>query len=216
MKYLAYFQAYSSTYAPLDLLRQRYEEALSVEDVVGLVIGTRPDCVGDDVLQYLADLKKKGSLISLELGIESFYDNTLQRVNRAHTVQDSISAIHRCADAGIETTIHLMIGLPGETREDILAESDIINRLPIHAIKLHQLQILKGTTMATEFARNPEEFYTMGIDDYVELVASFISRLRKDIRIERFAASAPANLIIAPHWGLKPGEVQRKIEEKLQ
>ena len=215
MKYLAYFQAYSNTYAPLDVLRRRYEEALSVEDVVGLVIGTRPDCVGDDVLRFLADLKEKGFLISLELGIESFYDKTLQRINRGHTTQDSLSAIHRCADAGIETTIHLIIGLPGETREDILAETDIINRLPIHAIKLHQLQILKGTAMAKEYSEHPEEFHAMNIDDYVDLVASFISRLRKDIRIERFAAAAPAGLIIAPHWGLKPGEVQRKIEEKL-
>lgn len=215
MKYLAYFQAYSNTYAPLDVLRQRYEEALSVEDVVGLVVGTRPDCVGDDVLHFLAELQQKGFLISLELGVESFYDRTLQCVNRCHTAQDSISAIQRCAKADIYTVIHLILGLPEETREDILAETDIINQLPINAIKLHQLQILKGTPMAIEYATHPEEFLAMNIDDYVELAATFISLLRKDIHLERFAASAPSELIISPRWGLKPSEVQLKIEEIL-
>ena len=215
MKYLAYFQAYSGTYAPLELLHQRYEEALSVEDVVGLVIGTRPDCIADDTLQYLGELQNQGYLISLELGVESFYDRTLLRVNRCHTAQDSISAIQRCAKADIYTTIHLILGLPGETREDILAETDITNQLPINAIKLHQLQILKGTPMAIEYATHPEEFLAMNIDDYVELAATFISLLRKDIHLERFAASAPSELIISPRWGLKPSEVQLRIEEKL-
>ena len=215
MKYLAYFQAYSSTYAPLAVLKQRYEEALSVEDLVGLVIGTRPDCLDIDVLHYLDELQQKGFLITLELGVESFYDKTLRRINRGHSAQDSITAIRRCAQAGIDTTIHLIFGLPGETKDELLAETSIINSLPITAIKLHQLQILKDTAMAEEFAKHPEEFLPMSIDDYVELVTSFISRLRKDIHIERFAASAPADFIISPLWGLKPSEVQQRIEEKL-
>ena len=213
--YLAYFQSYSNTYAPLDVLRQRYEEALSVEDVVGLVIGTRPDCIKDDILQYLASLQDEGYLITLELGIESFYDKTLLRINRGHTVEDSLNAIHRCADANINTTIHLILGLPGETKANILVETDIINHLPIQSIKLHQLQILKGTVIAQEYARHPEDFLSMNIDEYATLVAEFISRLRKDIHIERFASSAPSDLIIAPRWGLKPSEVQKRIEEKL-
>ena len=215
MKYLAYFQAYSSTYAPLAVLKQRYEEALAVEDVVGLVIGTRPDCLDDDVLHYLDELRQKRFLITLELGVESFYDKTLQRINRGHSAQDCITAIRRCAKAGIDTTIHRIFGLPGETKDELLAETSIINSLPITAIKLHQLQILKDTAMAEEFAKHPEEFLPMSIDDYVELVTSFISRLRKDIHIERFAASAPADFIISPLWGLKPSEVQQRIEEKL-
>lgn len=215
MKYLAYFQAYSSTYAPLAVLKQRYEEALSVEDLVGLVIGTRPDCLDIDVLHYLDELQQKGFLITLELGVESFYDKTLRRINRGHSAQDSITAIRRCAQAGIDTTIHLIFGLPGETKDELLAETSIINSLPITAIKLHQLQILKDIAMAEEFAKHPEEFLPMSIDDYVELVTSFISRLRKDIHIERFAASAPADFIISPLWGLKPSEVQQRIEEKL-
>ena len=215
MKYLAYFQAYSCTYAPLAVLKQRYEEALSVEDVVGLVIGTRPDCLDDDVLHYLDELQQKGFLITLELGVESFYDKTLRRVNRGHSAQDSITAIRRCVQAGIDTTIHLILGLPGETKDELMAETSIINSLPITAIKLHQLQILKDTAMAEEFAKHPEDFLSMSINDYVELVTSFISRLRKDIRIERFAASAPSELIISPRWGLKPSEVQQRIEEKL-
>lgn len=197
------------------MLRQRYEEALSVEDVVGLVIGTRPDCIEDDILLYLAELQDKGFIITLELGIESFYDKTLQRINRGHTVEDSLTAIQRCADAGINTTIHLILGLPGETKADILAETDIINHLPIQSIKLHQLQILKGTVIAQEYANHPEDFLLMNIDEYATLLAEFISRLRKDNHIERFASSAPSDLIIAPRWGLKPSEVQQRIEEKL-
>ncbi len=215
MKYLAYFQAYSSTYAPMDVLRQRYEEALSVEDVVGLVIGTRPDCITDDVLQYLSELQEKGYLVTLELGVESFYDKTLQRINRGHSAQDSITAIRQCADAGINTTIHLILGLPGETKDELLAETEIINRLPIQSLKLHQLQILKGTIIAHEYAEHPEDFLSMNIDEYASLVAEFISRIRKDIHIERFASSSPSDLIIAPRWGLKPSEVQQRIEEKL-
>ena len=160
-------------------------------------------------------LQDKGFLITLELGIESFYDKTLQRINRGHTVEDSLTAIQRCADAGINTTIHLILGLPGETKADILAETNIINRLPIQSIKLHQLQILKGTVIAQEFANHPEDFLSMNINEYATLVAEFISRLRKDIHIERFASSAPSDLIIAPRWGLKPSEVQQRIEEKL-
>lgn len=215
MKYLAYFQAYSNTYAPLEILSQRYEEALDVEDVVGLVIGTRPDCVEDDILQYLTRLQDKGYLISLELGVESFYDKTLQRCNRGHSAATSISAINRSAGMGLETGIHLILGLPGEIKEEILNEAEIINTLPIHAIKLHQLQILKGTAMAKEYAEHPEDFLSMSIDDYADLVATFISRLRKDIRVERFASSSPSDLIISPRWGLKPSEVQRKIEERI-
>lgn len=215
MKYLAYFQAYSNTYAPLSILAQRYEEALSVEDVVGLVIGTRPDCVEDEVLQFLVNLQQKGYLISLELGVESFYDKTLQRINRGHSAATSISAIKRSADMGLETGIHLILGLPGETKEEILYETEIINTLPIHSIKLHQLQILKGTAIAKEYEEHPNDFLSMNIDDYADLVAAFISRLRKDIHVERFASSSPTDLIIAPRWGLKPSEVQRKIEERL-
>lgn len=215
MKYLAYFQANSNTYAPLSILAQRYEEALSVEDVVGLVIGTRPDCVEAEVLQYLVNLQQKGHLISLELGVESFYDKTLQRINRGHSAATSISAIKRSADMGLETGIHLILGLPGETKEEILYETEIINTLPIHSIKLHQLQILKGTAIAKEYEEHPNDFLSMNIDDYADLVAAFISRLRKDIHVERFASSSPTDLIIAPRWGLKPSEVQRRIEERL-
>jgi len=215
MKYLAYFQAYSNTYAPLEILAQRYEEALAVEDVVGMVIGTRPDCVGDDVLHYLAGLQSRGYLISLELGIESFYDKTLQRINRGHSAEVSIDAIRRCEAMGLNTGIHLILGLPGESKEEILNEADLINSLPIQSIKLHQLQILKGTAMAKEYAEHPEDFLSMNIDEYAELVATFISRIRNDIHVERFASSSPSDLIIAPRWGLKPSEVQRRIEERL-
>ena len=215
MKYLAYFQAYSNTYAPLDVLRQRYEEALSVEDVAGLVIGTRPDCIGDEVLQYLSGLQHQGYSVSIELGVETFNDDTLVRVNRGHTAATSIDAIRRCATAGIDLCIHLILGLPLEDREKILHQTDIINALPIQAIKLHQLQVLEGTVMAAEYAAHPEHFHFMDIEAYIGLAAAFLSRLRSDIRIERYAAAAPPDLLIAPRWGLKPSEMQRKITHLL-
>lgn len=211
MKFLAYFQAYSNTYAPLQVLRQRYEEALADPDVVGLVIATRPDCLADEVLQYLQSLKQKGYSITIELGIESLYDKTLVRINRGHTAQQSREAILRCSEAGFSPTIHLMLGLPGESRDEILAQAPMLNLLPIAALKLHQLQILHGTRMADEWQQHPEDFLNPTLPDYITLVRQFITQLRPDIRIERYASSAPPGLLIAPRWGLKPSEIERLI-----
>lgn len=211
MKYAAYFQAYSNTFAPIPILRERYEEALSCDDIDALVIATRPDCLSEEILSYLSDIKHRGYDVSIEIGIESLYDDTLRRINRGHSAQQTCEAIRQCAEAGLDVGGHLIIGLPGETEDLILHEASLLNALPLSYLKLHQLQILKDTKMAEEWKSRREDFHVTELPAYVSLLKSFLSLLRPDIRIERYASSAPASLLIAPRWGLKPAEIARQI-----
>lgn len=215
MKYLAYFQAYSSTYASIEVLCRRYEEALQVEDVVGLVIATRPDCIDESVMALLVSIRDNGFTVVVELGCESFCDRTLERVNRGHTAQQSVDAIQLCHEYGIPVTVHLMLGLPGETEDDILGQASLVNSLPITSLKLHQLQILRGTAMADEWNRTPEDFLHFNIGSYSRLVAEFVSRLRDDISIERYASSSPREMLLSPHFGVKPSVVEARVKALL-
>ena len=203
MKYLAYFQAYTNTYASIDHLRQLYEEALRVKDVVGIVIGTRPDCVSDELLDYLEDLNRRTFLI-VEYGVESANDETLQRINRGHSFEQSCMAIEKTHQRGILTGAHIILGLPGEDAQESLRQAPVISSLPIDILKIHQMQIIRGTRLAAEFERNP--FHIYDIDEYIHLIASYIQRLRKDLILERFVSQSPKELLIAPHWGLKNHE----------
>jgi hypothetical protein len=203
MKYLAYFQAYTNTYASIDHLRQLYEEALRVEDVVGIVIGTRPDCVSDELLDYLEDLNRRTFLI-VEYGVESANDDTLRRINRGHTFEQSRVAIKNTHQRGILTGAHIILGLPGEDAQENLRQAPVISSLPIDILKIHQMQIIRGTRLAAEFERN--SFHIYEIDEYIRLIANYIQRLRKDLVLERFVSQSPKELLIAPHWGLKNHE----------
>jgi hypothetical protein len=203
MKYLAYFQAYTNTYASIDHLRQLYEEALSVKDVVGIVIGTRPDCVSDELLDYLEDLNRRTFLI-VEYGVESANDETLQRINRGHTFEQSRMAIEKTHQRGILTGAHIILGLPGEDAQENLRQAPIISSLPIDILKIHQMQIIRGTRLAAEFERNP--FHIYNVDEYIRLIANYIQRLRKDLVLERFVSQSPKELLISPQWGLKNHE----------
>lgn len=212
MEYVAYFQSYSCTYAPVDVLRRRYDEALAVEGVKGLVIGTRPDCLQDEVLDLLEEYNCRTQL-TLEIGVESCHDHVLQRINRGHTFAQAEDAIRRTAARGIRVGVHMILGLPEETTEEMIIGAEKLSLLPIDFIKLHQLQILKDTRMADDYTRHPEDFVTFPTaEDYVALVKKFRKHLRSDIRIERYVSSAPSNLIIAPRWGLKPFEIKELIE----
>lgn len=214
--YLAYFQAFSNTYAPLEVLRARYEEALSHPAVKGIVTGTRPDCVDDAKLDYLAELKRQGSIVEVEYGIESVYDATLERVNRGHSFACTKDAIAETARRGIPVGGHIIIGLPGETREMILGEASKLNSLPISSLKFHQLQILKGTAMETEFKEHPAEFLRLGPEEYIDLLADFLERLRPDIAIGRIVSSVPPSFTDAP-WGLlKQEELLKRLEKRLE
>lgn len=208
MKYLAYFQAFSNTYATLDTLQRRYEEALSAEDVVGIVIGTRPDCVSDEILNYLESLNQQTFMI-VEYGIESVSDDTLRRVNRGHNFECSRRAIIETHNRGILTGAHIILGLPGESAEDNVRQADIISALPIDILKLHQLQIIRGTQLAAEYKRQPFNLYTA--DEYIDLCRRYIERLRPDMVLERFVSQSPKELLVAPKWGLKNYEFANRF-----
>ena len=200
MKYLAYFQAFTNTYGSVDLLKQMYEEALQEEDIVGMVIGTRPDCISTPLLDYLEQLSRQTFLI-VEYGIESANNETLRRINRGHTFECSKKAVEMTAERGILTGGHIILGLPGEDREESLRQAPIISSLPLNILKIHQMQIIKGTRLAEEYLQNPFPLYT--VEEYVRLIADYISLLRKDLVLERFVSQSPPEMLIAPRWGLK-------------
>ena len=208
MKYLAYFQAYSNTYGSLDTIRRRYEEALAQEDIVGIVIGTRPDCIDSSLLDYLEQLNSQ-TFIIVEYGIESVSDATLRRVNRGHTFECSRQAITATHERGILTGGHIILGLPGESADDNVAQATTISQLPLDILKLHQLQIISGTVLAEEYQREPFHLYTA--DEYIDLCRRYIERLRPDLVLERFVSQSPKELLIAPKWGLKNYEFTNRF-----
>ncbi|MBR4988918.1 MAG: TIGR01212 family radical SAM protein [Bacteroidaceae bacterium] len=214
MKYLAYFQAYTNTYGSLDVLKLRYNEALSVDGCVGLVIGTRPDCMPDELLDYLADLGKK-TFVLVEYGIESTNDVTLKRINRGHDYACAVDAVVRTAARGIPVGAHIILGLPGEGREELMQQAAKLSELPLTTLKLHQLQLIHGTRMAEEYALAPEEFSLFSVEDYIETVVDYVERLRPNMVLERFASQSPKELLIAPDWGLKNYELVEKIKRRM-
>ncbi|MBO5799038.1 MAG: TIGR01212 family radical SAM protein [Paludibacteraceae bacterium] len=212
--YLAYFQAYTNTYGSLSELKAKYEEALSHEGVVGLVIGTRPDCVDDELLDYLSFLARN-YYIMVEFGVESTNDETLKFINRGHDFEAVKRAVQAASGRGLHTCAHLILGLPKEDREMILSHADRISELPLDVVKLHQLQLIKGTVMARQFEENPEWFHLYGLDEYIGLLVDFIERLNPKFVIERFVSQSPKNLLIAPDWGVKNYEFTSKLEKEL-
>ena len=214
MKYLAYFQAYTNTYGELEELKRKYEEALAVADVVGLVIGTRPDCMPDDLLDYLEELNKR-TFVWIEYGIESTDDETLRRINRGHTFAEAEDAIVRTARRGMPVGGHVILGLPGEEREALIKQAEQLSRLPLTTLKLHQLQLIRGTRMASEYEKTPELFHLYSADEYIDLVIDYIEHLRPDLVLERFVSQSPKELLIAPDWGLKNYEVTEKVKKRM-
>ena len=215
-KYLAYFQAYTNTYAPLDELKKMYIEALSHIDVIGLVIATRPDCIKNEVLDYLEKLSKKGYFIKLEFGLESTKNETLELINRCQTHEEAIDAFNRADNRGLHLGGHLILGLPGESKQDMLNHARNVSILPLNTLKIHHLQIVKHTMMATQFKNNKEMFTFMDLDDYINLVVDFIELLNPDIIIERFFSESPSRMLIHPKYGLKNFEVKHLVEKRLE
>lgn len=214
MRYLAYFQAYTSTYGEQERLERLYEEALGYPGVVGLVIGTRPDCMPDRLLDYLARLSEQ-VLVLVEYGVESTLDRTLRRINRGHDFAEAEEAIRRTAARGIAVGAHLILGLPGESRDEILGHADRLSDLPLTTLKLHQLQLIRHTRMALEFERQPEDFHLFTVDEYIDLAIDFIERLDPAIALERFVSQSPKELLIAPDWGLKNYEFTARVNRRL-
>ena len=215
MKFLAYFQAYTNTYAELEELKRKYEEALQVKDVVGIVIGTRPDCMPDTLLDYLEDLNQRTFLI-VEYGVESTDNDTLKRINRGHTFEVAEEAIRKTAARGIRAGAHIILGLPGESNEQLIEQAGVLSRLPLTTLKLHQLQLIKGTRMAHEFEMQPEDFHLYSADEYIDLVIDYVEHLRPDMVLERFVSQSPKELLIAPDWGLKNHEFTDKVKKRMR
>lgn len=209
--YLAYFQSFSNTFAPIGRLREVYAEALAHPAVSGLVIGTRPDCVDAEKLDHIASL----GCARMEYGIESCRDETLLRVQRGHSFACAEQAVRETAARGIPVCGHFILGLPGETRETLLEDVSHINALPLDSVKFHQLQLLKGTPIAGEFAARPEDFVRWTLDGYIDLLVDILERLRPGIAVGRLAASVPPRFLAVPGWGVKAAEFSRLLDARL-
>ena len=226
--YLAYFQSYSNTYAPIPRLRELYLAALTHPKIVGIVIGTRPDCVDEEKLDFLAGLKAGEGLgdwhrdgfehpvVKVEYGIESCYDETLLRVGRGHDVAVAEKAVRMSAERGLEPGAHFILGLPGETREMLLGQCRFISSLPLHSVKFHQLQIVKGTRMEKEFAQVPQDFLRRSLPDYLDMVIDILERLRPNLYIERVAGEVPPRFVNETQWGLiRNFQILHLLDERL-
>lgn len=215
-KYLAYFQTYSNTYGTLEYLKDIYHQALQHDYVIGLVIGTRPDCIDDNKLDFLAELSKK-YYIMVEYGLETTNNNTLERINRGHTYEQCAEAIIKTASLGIHTGTHLIFGLPGETREEMLERSTELSKLPLETIKFHQLQIVKDTKMARDYKANPDLYDLFTLDEYIDFIIKFIEKLNPSFVIERFTGEVPPRYLVNAAWGLlRADQVLVKITEEMQ
>lgn len=213
-KFVGYFQAYTNTYGSLSEIKKVYEEALQHPEIDGLVIGTRPDCLSEALLDYLQELAEK-YIIVLELGIESCYNDTLKHINRGHTFEQTKKALEMASGRGFHIGGHLMFGFPTDSRKRMLEQVEIINALPLDSIKFHQLQIVKGTVMAHQYKQSPEQFNMFESEEYINFLVRFIERLRPDLSIQRFSSEAPSHLKIAPNWNLRADQIQQKIEKAL-
>ena len=219
-RYLAYFQSFSNTYAPHDHLRRLYDEAMAHPLVAGIVVGTRPDCVDEAKLDYFASLAES-RYVALEYGIESTFDRTLQRINRGHDFATARRAVEMTAERGIHTGAHFILGLPGESDEEILAQVATINSLPLTSVKFHQLQVFRATTMAEDYDRDPSQFRFWEVEEYIDLMVEIMRRLRPDIVVERFASEAPPRYHYGRNWGLIRNEtlwsmLEKRLREKHQ
>lgn len=213
--YLAYFQAYSNTYANIDVLKQRYREALEHPKVIGIVLGTRPDCIDDELLDYLQELNRDFH-VTVEYGIESTSNETLEIINRGHNYEVGKEAILKTAKAGLNVGAHLILGLPGETKEDILQHAKLISELPLNYLKLHQLQLVRGSVMGEAYLKDPSNIKLYDVAEYIELVVDFLELLNSDIVVERFVSQSPSELLIAPQWGMKNFEFVAKVDKRLK
>lgn len=212
-QFIAYFQAYSNTYAAVERLRELYAEALSVPDIAGLIIATRPDCLPDDVLDYLQELNLQ-TYLWLELGIQSIHDRSLGVINRRHGYSCSVDAIQRAKSRGLRICAHIILGLPGETREEMLAMAGELNRLVVDGVKLHLLHVMQGTVLAEMYRRGEVE--VMDRDAYAGLVCDFLELLDPRILIHRLTGDGGHDHLVAPLWSLKKFEVLNLIDAELK
>ncbi|MCG8410800.1 MAG: TIGR01212 family radical SAM protein [Bacteroidales bacterium] len=214
-KFLAYFQAYSNTYAPIEKLKEIYNQALQIDGIAGIVIGTRPDCIDDEKLEYFKSLSEKYYVI-LEYGIESCNNQTLKNINRGHTFEDAIAALEKTKKYGLKAGAHFIFGLPGESKEYLLQQAKTISKLPLDTVKFHQLQIIKGTAMEQDYIKNPEKYQFFELSEYIEFFIKFLEQLNPNFVVERFAGEVPPRFLSGPGWGLiRNDQILNKFEKRL-
>ncbi len=216
MEYMAYFQSYTNTYGDLSYLQEMYETALNYRKIKGLIIGTRPDCINAEILDMLKTVCGD-KYLNVELGLESTLNRTLLAINRCHTWEESLKAIELCAERGIKVSGHLILGLPNESHSDFIHHAKTVSQLPLHTIKLHQLQIIKNTPLAYSYLKNPDSIELFNLENYIETVVEFLEYLNPDIIVERFVSTSPTEKLIAPKWNkVKNFEVVAMIEKMLK
>lgn len=213
-KYFAYFQAYTNTYDSFENLKTLYDEALSHPKVIGLIIGTRPDCINTEILEYLSEINKT-HFVTIEYGLESSNDNTLKTINRGHTFAEAVEAIRLTAEYGLMIGIHLIAGLPDEDKNDILQHAIELSKLPINTLKIHQLQLIKNTVLAQQVKENPNFIKEFAIDEYIDLIVDFLEILNPQIIVERIAGESHKDFLVKKTWGLKNFEIIAKLEKRL-
>jgi len=212
-KFIVYFQAYTNTYAKTEDLKDMYRNALSYEDVVGIAIGTRSDCIDEEKLDMIEELSKQ-TYVSLEYGIESVYDKTLEFMNRGHNFQSVVDAIEISRGRGIDIGTHIIVGFPTETYSEMLRMADKISLLGVNNLKIHNLHIVKNTPLARMYSHNP--FHLFGYEEYIDFIVEFIEMVSPDIIIERLFTDTPKDLLIAPQWNKSHAEILKDIQTTLE
>jgi len=212
-KFIVYFQPFSNTHAPLDVLIPLYESAMDHPDIVGLSVGTRPDCIDEEKLAWFEELARM-RFVTLEYGLQSIYDATLERINRGHDYECWLNAMEQTRNRGVYIGAHVILGFPWETREEILHTAGAVSDKGIDFLKLHHLHIVKGTALEKEYRNKP--FHLLNLDEYAELVVDFLERLNPEIRIERLYGSAPRDQLVEPVWKRSRGEIRHAIESRME
>ena len=212
-KFLVYFQPYTNTYASVAKLKHLYKEALSEPYVIGIAIGTRPDCIDEEKIMFLSELAKK-YFILIEYGMQSIYDRTLEFINRGHDYSTFLKALYMTKDKGIYIGAHVIVGFPTESKEEMLLMADEVSRIPVDFLKIHHLQVIKDTPLEIIYRENP--FHLFSYEEYIDFITDFIGRLSPRIILQRLFANAPDNILIAPRWEKGRQEILRDIEKQLE
>ena len=211
-KYIAYFQAYTNTYAPVEELRKKYEEALAQKNVIALSIATRPDCLDDDILDYLEELNKK-TYLWVELGLQTINDKTARNFNRGYDFETFDSSLKKLQERGIEVVVHTIFGLPGETKEDMLKTVDYVAHSGAQGVKFHLLHLMQGTKMVEQYESG--ELQLLSKEDYIDLICKAIAMIPEEMVVHRLTGDAPRQSLIGPMWSLKKWEVLNDIDKAL-
>ena len=212
-KYIAYFQSYTNTYAPVDYLRTLFERAITHPDIVALSVGTRPDCLGDEVVALLKELNRQKP-VWVELGLQTIHEKTAERIHRGYRLEVFEDAYRRLKEAGLTVVVHVILGLPGETKEEMLETVDYLGKIPVDGIKLQLLHILKGSQMAAEYEKNP--FSLMELEEYLDLILTCVARLPQSVVIHRLSGDGAKTLLIGPAWSANKKLVLNRMMQKFR